>query len=415
MKIKKRMKNLLIVAIIISFIIIVINFLIYNYYLSLFKSISASASNTGSLSFSVEGDTISPLISITDPENTTYTSHRTKLDYTVSDDASLNSCWYSLDNGVTNTTITCGNNVSGITSSAGSNTWIVYANDTSGNRNSSSVTFSVSIPASPAPAAAAAGGGGGGAAGIAATKEFDVTPTELNLFLIPGEETDREIKVVNREKSSLIINIEITGINDIVKLNTNQLVLSPGAEQRVLLTVKAPESGIYAGRIIFKSGETRKEVFVLVNVRSEKKLFDVSITLPESYKTIYRGQDLNAFISLLQIGPPIGTDITIAYLIKDFNGNTISKESETLFVYEAKSFVKEFPASNLKIGDYIAGIEVTYPGGFATSSTHFRIIEKRVDFQFIVIIIIAILAIIIIIYSILRYKKADKYIHLRKK
>ena len=40
-----------------------------------------------------------------------------------------------------NTTITCGTNISGLNPSEGSNTWIVYANDSAGNWNYSSVTF----------------------------------------------------------------------------------------------------------------------------------------------------------------------------------------------------------------------------------------------------------------------------------
>ena len=88
-------------------------------------------------------DTILPSIQIIYPQNITYTSNVTELNYSVSDNVQLSSCWYSLNNGVTNTTITCGQNVTGINSNEGSNTWKVYANDTSGNENSSLITFFV--------------------------------------------------------------------------------------------------------------------------------------------------------------------------------------------------------------------------------------------------------------------------------
>ena len=58
--------------------------------------------------------------------------------YTVSSDAT--SCIYF--NGTLNASMTCGVNLT-MTSSEGSNTWIVYANDSSQNQNSSSVTFLV--------------------------------------------------------------------------------------------------------------------------------------------------------------------------------------------------------------------------------------------------------------------------------
>ncbi len=88
-------------------------------------------------------DTIFPNIQIEYPQNISYNSIITELNYTVSDDIALDSCWYSLDNGANNASIICGNNVTGILSNEGSNTWTVWANDTSGNENSSSVIFFV--------------------------------------------------------------------------------------------------------------------------------------------------------------------------------------------------------------------------------------------------------------------------------
>ena len=90
-----------------------------------------------------ELDVTPPQISIDYPTNTTYNAVQTQLNYTASDNFGLNSCWYSLDNGITNITTTCGENVSGLNSGQGSSTWRVYANDAKGNENSSSVTFFV--------------------------------------------------------------------------------------------------------------------------------------------------------------------------------------------------------------------------------------------------------------------------------
>jgi hypothetical protein len=63
------------------------------------------------------------------------------LNSTISD-TNLDTCWYSLDYGA-NVTFTCGTNITGIEANLGSNTWIVYANDSVGNTNSSTVVFSV--------------------------------------------------------------------------------------------------------------------------------------------------------------------------------------------------------------------------------------------------------------------------------
>lgn len=65
----------------------------------------------------------------------------TTLNYTIEPIASPETCWYSLDNGITNVTITCGNNITGLQSSDGSNTWSVYYNETTSNTFTDSVTF----------------------------------------------------------------------------------------------------------------------------------------------------------------------------------------------------------------------------------------------------------------------------------
>jgi hypothetical protein len=81
-----------------------------------------------------------PNLSIVYPTATSYVNV-TELNYTVSDDYGLSACWYDATG--TNVTVTCGNNITGLNSSDGSNTWIMYANDTSGNLAVSTVTFSI--------------------------------------------------------------------------------------------------------------------------------------------------------------------------------------------------------------------------------------------------------------------------------
>jgi len=86
-------------------------------------------------------DVVNPDVEVVYPANTTYNINVSELNYTYSD-ANPDSCWYSIDLGVTNSSsVSAGTNFIEVTSSEGSNTWIVYCNDTFGNQNSSSVTF----------------------------------------------------------------------------------------------------------------------------------------------------------------------------------------------------------------------------------------------------------------------------------
>jgi hypothetical protein len=108
--------------------------------LYLFANDSYSVVASNSTTFSV--DVSNPLVSLIYPQNTSYSLVQSVLNYSASD-SNLQSCWYSTNNGQTNVSLTCGQNVTGLSNSQGSNTWRAYANDSAGNTNSSYVTFFV--------------------------------------------------------------------------------------------------------------------------------------------------------------------------------------------------------------------------------------------------------------------------------
>ena len=85
-------------------------------------------------------DTTLPNVSIVYPTNSSYNYNVSALNYTATD-TNIQACWYSINNGVTNTSIACGTNATGLPSSEGSNTWKVWANDSYGNINVSEVKF----------------------------------------------------------------------------------------------------------------------------------------------------------------------------------------------------------------------------------------------------------------------------------
>jgi len=88
-------------------------------------------------------DSTPPNISITTPTNNTNTTNTgINVNYTTGSDAQA--CWYSNDTMSVNTTLAdCGTNITTVTWSQGQHTVIVWANDSVGNENSSSVTFTV--------------------------------------------------------------------------------------------------------------------------------------------------------------------------------------------------------------------------------------------------------------------------------
>ncbi len=76
--------------------------------------------------------------SITYPENKIYATNVSDLNYTISSE--MKECWYSLDQGQTNTTIDCGENATGLISREGENIWTIFGGN-SIDFGSDTVTF----------------------------------------------------------------------------------------------------------------------------------------------------------------------------------------------------------------------------------------------------------------------------------
>jgi len=91
--------------------------------------------------FEMTIDTTAPSINIVYPTAIDYATNVSQLNYTVTE-INPDSCWYSLDEGATNSSSeTSGTNWTDLTSNQGTNIWTIYCNDTFGNEGSSAVTF----------------------------------------------------------------------------------------------------------------------------------------------------------------------------------------------------------------------------------------------------------------------------------
>ena len=256
------------------------------------------------------------------------------------------------------------------------------------------------------PASTSGGSGGGGTYSI--TPDFKVSETNFNLKMVSGESETNEIIIENIGSKVLNIAVSVTGIGNYVVFNTNYISLTPGQRVPLRFTINAPEPGIYAGKILLTHQGITKEVLVLLNVISEGVLFDVTVTVPDLYRVLREGQRLPALIELIEIGAETEVNVTMNYVIKDFDGNLRYTESETFYVQGAKSYSKRFSTAGLAPGDYVLGVELIYVGGFATSTAHFRISDSLITPQTWFAIGALIIALIVCIIAIIFFRHSGK-------
>lgn len=90
-------------------------------------------------------DNTTPVVNITEPlDGYNSLARNVSINFTATDTA-LQSCWYVIDNNITNVSISCNLNFS-IFFESGDRIFTIYANDTSNNRGSHRITLTVAFP-----------------------------------------------------------------------------------------------------------------------------------------------------------------------------------------------------------------------------------------------------------------------------
>ena len=267
---------------------------------------------------------------------------------------------------------------------------------------------------SPSAGGSSGGGSGKGSGGVSVPPlkkiNFDISPESYKKIVALNIIEFGRINITNLENSNETFNIKVENIKDILSFDKTNVTINPEKTKILEFRIAPPEkTGIYAGKIIVTSGGTKKEILVVINVKTEKSLFDIVLTIPQTMETINVGENLKAQINLLQAGIKEKMDVTLKYIIKDFSGKTYLTESETVAVFDQKSILKEFHTENMPSGNYVLGIELIYPNGVAVASSQFKIkkqlrIEKK-EWVFIILIFVLVFIFIMVWLGIKKYKR----------
>ncbi len=246
------------------------------------------------------------------------------------------------------------------------------------------------------------GGGGGSATGAKKVENISIDLRYIDLNMELSSNTEKSIIVTNRGTGNKTIKITQQSLDGLVILPFDSVTIGAGESKSLKFLFLSPsKAGIYAGKLIIGGNE----VYVSINAGKKEVLFDVSVLILDADKTIKSGNDLNAQISLIPMADNPRLDVTLSYLIKDFEGKTYLQESETLLIDGPKNLQKRFRAKNLPSGEYLLGVEVVYSNGTAVSSAHFNVASRVINFINIAIFI-GIVAVFVLILAVYRIRKA---------
>ena len=280
------------------------------------------------------------------------------------------------------------------------------------------VTSFSTYSAEEAPAAPGAGGGGGGGAGAGAVvkekvSSFRVDKDLIKVMLKQGETKKEFLEIENTGETELNIVVDLKDLKDFIifpgGISEYSLKLKAGEKQTVQLIFNIAndqEPDVYLEKIVIKGGGLQTSVTTLIEIESEKVIFDIDVKILEKFEEIEVSGELFAEVSIYN---PKGTgliDVEVDYIIMDLGRNVIIKEHETLAVETRTSFIKDFTIpSFVETGSYILYVKVDYRGSIASSSFLFSVVEKphietpaqTEQYLYILYLIIAIIFIFIIL------------------
>lgn len=226
-----------------------------NYTFRVWVNDSANNTNASETRWVYVNDTIAPVLSMSSPAATAYTSSSISLNFDASDNIGIDKCWYRLNAGANTTLANCANTT--ITAQSGSNTLILAVNDTANNRNETSVNFTYSTPATTTTTTV---GGGGTTTTItpqSVTKQTNTLPK-----ITPDMPASFNISINDAAVSKIILDVNANVSN--IKLTTERLDAKP---QKIInisgkvfkylnITANISSDSIAAVKIIFSVNKT---------------------------------------------------------------------------------------------------------------------------------------------------------------
>ncbi len=234
-----------------------------------------------------------------------------------------------------------------------------------------------------------AGGGGGGGGGtppaVPIITDFSIDKTNLKVVLKQGQ-TKTETLIIKNTGTTIF---DITAyLSNIVQFKISPeeheltTTLQPDEEKTIELVFMARENeipDIYPAKIILKSPSKEKSIDTIIEVDSAEPLFDVDAEVLSESKKIFPGEELLMEINLFNVRGFGRVDVSVEYAIKDFKGNILATEHETLSVEtQAKVTRSLLVPSDLVPGNYVALVKVTYADSVGTSSDVFEVKARAI-------------------------------------
>ncbi len=256
----------------------------------------------------------------------------------------------------------------------------------------------------------------GGGAPITRKAEFEIDPTIIKVTIKKNETFETTLKIKNTKLSIQNFDIEVESLKEFLTISETEFSLLPEEEKELTLIFSAPEDAredTYTGKIKISTPAGEKTIPVVLGIESKIVLFDLTLNIPPEYKERKPGEEILFQVSLFSLGGITGTEVSIDYNIKDFNGEVLVELQESIEIDKQASFSKSLRIpTDIADGQYVISANVRYVSSTGTASDTFYVskveLAKMNKLLIITIILGIVLAILIILWLIKHFSKKIK-------
>ena len=273
------------------------------------------------------------------------------------------------------------------------------------------------LPQPPPPS----GPGMGGYTPTPVVMNYTVDRDFIKVSVKQGETATETFEVRNTGNTDIGIVIENIDLKNLVSVEQKFFFLEPNEIKTVKIAFTARENetpDIYSGNLLIRGDGIEKRIFMVMEVKEKRPLFDVQLVLDKIPYEVFPGDYAEGDIVIYNFGEVSPVDVTLHYALRDISRNELFFGEETFMVVEQKLVRKKIKIpSDIKPGYYLSYAKVTYDGQAATSSGLIRVMavakEKAPAEPYFLEFLIGITWIcimIVLLFVVLIYRRAKKMV-----
>ncbi|MFH1638392.1 MAG: hypothetical protein ABIB71_08255 [Candidatus Woesearchaeota archaeon] len=246
---------------------------------------------------------------------------------------------------------------------------------------------------------------------------FTVDPEMLHINMLIGGRETRGIKVTNTGNMDLVITVYQEGLGQFIELWVNNFTLEPGKSRIIAIDFVSEEDAdpdIYVGKINFRhmTGYA-KAVRTVVVLNHPKVDYSLGLWVAEHSKYVLAGSMVEAIMKILSLSDPKESDVTLYYAIKDFDGNTLDSNMETVSVEKELTLNRSLLVpKESQADDYLFYGRIVHDNNVSFAADSFEVVEElsilRTGLR-ISLLVLLLLLLPIIVYLIASHYRRVKY------